>query len=180
MRLQRYGRCLAEAACNDPSFAGQIDARYVDALQCCAPLHDIGKVGLPDYILLKPGKVTSDERVLMQAHTQIGADLLSEVARQHGSALAFLQTAIDICRHHHERYDGTGYPNQLAGTAIPLSARLVSLGDVYDALRSRRVYKPALSHVAALQVMTQAPGQFDPALLQVFIRCAPQLERICQ
>ena len=114
----------------------------------------------------------------MQSHTMMGAETLQEVAKQHGCALAFLQMAIDIARHHHERFDGTGYPDRLAGNDIPLAARLVAFADVYDALRSRRVYKPALSHVAALQIMTEAEGQFDPALMPVFQRCTPRLERI--
>ena len=148
-------------------------------MECCAPLHDIGRVGLPDHILMKPGKFTADERVLMQAHTTVGADTLREVAQEHGSALAFLQMAIDITRHHHERYDGTGYPDRLAGDAIPLAARIVAIGDVYDALRSRRVYKPALSHAASVQLMTEASsGQFDPALLQVFLSCGSEFDRI--
>jgi HD-GYP domain-containing protein (c-di-GMP phosphodiesterase class II) len=179
VRLQCYSRCLAEAAPKSATFAGQIDRHYVEMLECCAPLHDIGKVGLPDHILLKPGKLTPEERVLMQAHTIIGADTLKEVAAQYNFALVFLQTAIDITRHHHERCDGRGYPDQLAGSDIPLAARIVAIGDVYDALRSRRVYKPALSHAAAVQVMTESsPGQFDPALLQVFQRCAGQFEKI--
>jgi response regulator RpfG family c-di-GMP phosphodiesterase len=177
-RMQKYCRCLAEEAARS-SFGAQIDAAFIEVLECCAPLHDIGKVGLPDHILLKPGKLDGDERVLMQTHTLIGAETLQEVAQYHGSAMAFLQMAIDIVRHHHERFDGTGYPDRLAGSDIPLSARLVTIADVYDALRSRRAYKPALSHAAALQVMLEAnSGQFDPALLQVFQRCAPQFERI--
>ncbi len=138
-------------------------------------------MGLPDHILLKPGKLDPDERILMQTHTTIGADILQEVARQHGSAVAFLQMAINITRHHHERYDGKGYPDRLAGTDIPLSARIVAIADVYDALRSRRVYKPALSHAAALEVMLQtSPGQFDPVLIQAFQRCAGDFERIAR
>jgi response regulator RpfG family c-di-GMP phosphodiesterase len=177
-RMQKYCRCLAEEAARS-SFGAQIDAAFIEVLECCAPLHDIGKVGLPDHILLKPGKLDGDERVLMQTHTLIGAETLKEVAQHHGSAMAFLQMAIDIVRHHHERYDGTGYPDRLAGSDIPLAARLVTIADVYDALRSRRAYKPALSHAAALQVMLEANnGQFDPALLHVFQRCAPQFERI--
>ena len=161
-----------------PNFAGQIDENFIQMLECCAPLHDIGKVGLPDHILLKPGKLDQEERLLMQTHTVIGAETLKEVARQHGSSLAFLQTAIDIVRHHHECWDGSGYPDRLAGSAIPLAARLVAVCDVYDALRSRRVYKPALSHASSLKVMAASNAQFDPALVQAFLHCAPQFERI--
>ena len=179
LRIQRFSRCLAEEAAGAPGFAGQIDQPFIEMLECCAPLHDIGKVGLPDHILLKPGKLTPDERILMQTHTVIGADTLKEVAKQHGAALAFLQMAIDIARHHHERYDGQGYPDRLAGSDIPLAARLVAVSDVYDAMRSRRVYKPALSHAATMQLMIEATtGQFDPALIPVFQRCAPRFEEI--
>lgn len=178
-RLQRYVHVLGEEAGRYPSFVDQIDENFVELAACCAPLHDIGKVGLPDHILMKPGKLDAEERLIMQAHTTIGAETLQEVARNHPSATAFLQMAIEIARHHHERFDGTGYPDRLEGTEIPLAARLVALGDVYDALRSRRVYKPALSHNAALQVMGEMSGsQFDPALLQVFKRCAGQLEKV--
>jgi response regulator RpfG family c-di-GMP phosphodiesterase len=178
-RLQRYSRCLAEAAAGVPSFAGQIDTGFIDMLECCAPLHDIGKVGIPDHILLKAGKLTPDERMFMQTHTLIGADTLKEVADHHGSALAFLQMAIDITRSHHEHYDGTGYPDGLTGNDIPLSARIVAIGDVYDALRSRRVYKPALSHAAAVNIITDgSPGHFDPALIQVFHGCAVKMDGI--
>jgi response regulator RpfG family c-di-GMP phosphodiesterase len=179
IRLQKYCRCLAVEAASTSMLAGQVDANFIEMLECCAPLHDIGKVGLPDHILLKPGKLDADERVIMQAHTIIGGDTLQTVLQQHGSAVAFLQMAIDIARHHHERYDGKGYPDHLAGNAIPLAARMVSICDVYDALRSRRVYKPALSHSATFHLMTKASGgQFDPALLKVFQRCSSDFERI--
>lgn len=180
LRLQRYSRCLAEEAARLPLFAAVIDENFVQMLECCAPLHDIGKVGLPDHILLKPGKLTAEERLLMQSHTIMGAETLQEVAKQHGSALAFLQMAMDITRHHHERYDGNGYPDRLAGNDIPLAARLVTFSDVYDALRSRRVYKPALPHAAAVQIITESEGQFDPALLSVFRHCAVRLGQIYQ
>ncbi len=179
MRLQRYCRCLAEEAAPLPGFTGQIDVNFIEMLECCAPLHDIGKAGVPDHVLAKSGHLDAEERLLMQAHTIIGAETLQKVAERHGSAVAFLQMAIDIARHHHERYDGKGYPDRLVGSAIPLSARIVSFGDVYDGLRSRRVYKPALSHSAAVEVMADgSSGQFDPVLLQAFHRCAPQFERI--
>jgi len=142
-------------------------------------LHDIGKVGIPDHILLKPGKLTSDERLLMQTHTIIGAATLNEVAEHHGAAVVFLQMAAEIARHHHEHFDGTGYPDRLAASEIPLAARIVAIGDVYDALRSRRVYKPALSHASTIKIMhDESAGHFDPALMQAFRRCESKFETI--
>ncbi len=179
VRLQRYCRALAEEAAASPTFAGRIDGPFIEMLECCAPLHDIGKVGLPDHILLKPGKLDDEERLQMQAHTAIGSDTLKQVAAAHGAALAFLQMGIDVTRHHHERFDGAGYPDRVAGSAIPLAAQLVAVADVYDALRSRKPYKPALSHPTAVRAMTEgSPGQFDPVLLHVFQRCAPAFERV--
>jgi putative two-component system response regulator len=179
LRVERYSRCLAEEAAKFPAFAGQIDPSFVELVECSAALHDIGKVGLPDHILLKPGKLDADERIIMQAHTTIGAEILKAVMKGHGSALAFMQVAVDIARHHHERYFGDGYPDRLTGSDIPLAARLVCVADVYDALRSRRTYKPALSHGAALQLMTEVSvRQFDPALIEVLHRCAHDFERI--
>jgi response regulator RpfG family c-di-GMP phosphodiesterase/serine/threonine protein kinase len=178
-RMGRYCRVLAEAAAGEPAFAGLLDANFIDMLELCVPLHDIGLVGIPDHILLKPGKLDDDERVLMQTHTLIGAETLHEVAQRHGSSLAFLAMAIDIARYHHERYDGTGYPDRLAGSRIPLAARIVAVVDVYDGLRCRRVYKPALTHDAAVELMLVAsPGQLDPALLQIFQSCHRHFERI--
>lgn len=179
IRMEQYSRCLAEEAAQDPAFANQVDENFVDLLACCAPLHDIGKIGLPDHILLKSGKLEPDERILMQTHTTAGAETLRSVMAQSNSSLAFLQMAADIARHHHERFDGSGYPDQLVGSSIPLAARIVSICDVYDALRSRRSYKPALSHSAALQVMTRLSiGQFDPSLLLAFNRCSGRFEQI--
>ena len=115
----------------------------------------------------------------MQAHTTIGSDTLTEVSAQYPFATGFFHTAIEIARHHHERWDGTGYPDRLSGESIPLSARLVAIGDVYDALRSRRVYKPAFSHQAACeQMLERSPGHFDPGLIEVFRGIAGQFERI--
>jgi putative two-component system response regulator len=179
LRTQRYCRCLAEHAAAVTPFASQIDTAFIEMLACCSPLHDIGKASLPDHILLKPGKLMVDERLLMQTHTTVGAETLKQMAEQHPGAKAFLQMASDITRHHHERFDGTGYPDRLSGNTIPLAARIVAIGDVYDALRCRRVYKPALSHHATIQMMTEAcTGQFDPALMQEFLRCADEFDRI--
>jgi putative two-component system response regulator len=179
VRMQRYCRCLAEEASKTQSFANQIDHAFIEMLNCCAPLHDIGKVSLPDHILLKPGKLAPDEHILMQTHTTLPSDVLADLSQEYGGARGFLQMAYDIVRHHHERHDGTGYPDRLPGAAIPLAARLVSIADVYDALRCRRSYKPALSHTAALQLMGESSAtQFDPALVEIFRKCAPRFEQI--
>jgi len=180
-RMQRYCRALAEAAGKVQAFASQVDQNFVDLLESAVPLHDVGKIALPDHILMKGGTFSSEERLLMQTHTTIAAETLQEVAKQHTSAIAFLRMAIDVIRHHHERFDGTGYPDRLSGNGIPLSARIVAIADVYDALRCRRAYKPALAHMSAVQIMTQASvGQFDPALLQVFAEVAPEFDEIFQ
>ena len=179
MRLQRFCRVLAEEAAALPAYAPVIDANFIRALEDAAPLHDIGKAALPDHVLNKPGPLSAEERLIMQAHTAIGADTLREVARQHPFATGFLHIAHDIARSHHERWDGTGYPDRLSGANIPLVARIVALADVYDALRSRRVYKPGLSHHTSVLTMTEgSPGHFDPSLLEVFCRIAPQFDRI--
>ena len=178
IRLQRYCRALAEEAALLPALAPVIDANFIRTLEDAAPLHDIGKAALPDHILNKPGPLDASERLLMQTHTTIGADTLREVARQHPFATGFLHVAIDVARCHHERWDGTGYPDRLAGADIPLAARIVAIADVYDALRSRRVYKPGLSHHTAVLTITEgSPGHFDPALLAAFRRVAPQFDR---
>jgi response regulator RpfG family c-di-GMP phosphodiesterase len=178
-RLQAYSRRLAEEAATLPAFTDSIDSTFLRWLEWGAPLHDIGKAGIPDAILRKEGPLDDAERRVIQTHTVLGANTLKEVARQHGSGMAFLQMAIDIARHHHERFDGNGYPDALAHHDIPLSARLVAIADVYDALRSRRVYKPPFPHdVAVHTILAESPGQFDPALLRVFSRCAADFDKI--
>jgi HD-GYP domain-containing protein (c-di-GMP phosphodiesterase class II) len=113
----------------------------------------------------------------MQTHTILGSEALQEIAKKHPSCVAFLRMAIDIVRHHHERFDGTGYPDRLVGSAIPLAARIVAICDVYDALRSRRVYKPPLSHNATVQIMVESSqGQFDPCLIQLFSSIAQKFD----
>jgi putative two-component system response regulator len=179
IRLQKYCRVLGDAARRMPAYAERIGLDFLQTLEDAAPLHDIGKAAVPDYILNKPGRLDPHERVLMEAHTTNGADTLQEVARRYRFATGFLQMAIDIARHHHEKWDGTGYPDRLAGEEIPLAARLLALCDVYDALRSRRVYKPSLSHNMALMTMLDAsPGHFDPGLVPVFRGIADKFDEI--
>lgn len=179
MRLQRYSRVLAEAAADLPGFAPLIDPVFVSNLEDAAPLHDIGKAALADGILNKPGPLTAAERAEMQTHTTIGATTLRAVADEHPFAIGFLQTAIDIARSHHERWDGTGYPDRLSGESIPLAARILAICDVYDALRAKRVYKPGMTHEEAVGVMTGAsPGHFDPGLMTAFAACADRFDRV--
>jgi response regulator RpfG family c-di-GMP phosphodiesterase len=178
MRLQRYCRILADEATKQPAFSPLIDANFIRTIEDTAPLHDIGKAAIPDGVLNKPGPLTDEERTVMQTHTTIGADTLREVARRHPFSTGFLQMAIDIAQHHHEKWDGSGYPHRLSGEAIPLAARVLAIGDVYDALRSPRVYKAARPHAVTVQhLLENSPGHFDPALLDVFRRCATRFER---
>jgi response regulator RpfG family c-di-GMP phosphodiesterase len=179
LRMQSYVRVLAEEAGRLPSFAGMLDANSVRMLERCVLLHDIGKVGLPDHVLLKPGRLEPDERAIMESHTVLGANILEAVRRQDGANMAFIQMAIDIVRHHHERYDGSGYPDGLSGDAIPLAARIVTVADVYDALRSKLVYKPGLNHAAARRlILDPAANQFDPGLLVAFRQVEANFEKI--
>jgi response regulator RpfG family c-di-GMP phosphodiesterase len=179
LRLQGYVRILAEEASRLAAFAGQIDAAFIRMLERCVLLHDIGKVAIPDHVLLKPGRLDEEERSIMESHTLVGASILEAITRQHGACLAFLQMATDIARHHHERFDGTGYPDALASEAIPLAARIVTVADVYDALRCKLVYKPGLTHVAARRLLLEPNNkQFDPALIVAYRHCEASFEQI--
>jgi response regulator RpfG family c-di-GMP phosphodiesterase/serine/threonine protein kinase len=178
-RLQRFAVTLAEAASREPTWAGLVDDRFLRDLERCVPLHDIGKIGLPDHVLCKPGALDRAERALMETHTVIGSHILDALTREHGGALAFLASARAIVRHHHERFDGKGYPDRLAGEDIPLSARLVAVADVYDALRRKRFHKPAQPHEEAVRLILHgSEGQFDPVLLKSFAACQGEFERI--
>ncbi|MBI2302634.1 MAG: HD domain-containing protein [Armatimonadetes bacterium] len=140
-----------------------LPAEEIRALAVAAPLHDIGKVAIPDEIILKPGVLTADERLVMQSHTVVGARLLEEAESP------TLQLAELICRTHHERWDGSGYPDGLTGDAIPLPGRIVALADVYDALVTKRVYKPAATPEQALVILhAEGPAHFDPQVLAAF------------
>jgi len=178
-RLQRYSRILAEQASRERPWVGLVDARFLQRLERCVPLHDIGKIGLPDYVLLKPATLTPAERALVEQHPLIGDRILEALGKEHGEALDFLTMARAIVRHHHERHDGKGYPDKLAADAIPAAARLVAVADVYDALRRERFHKPAINHAAAVSMMVRgSPGQFDPVLLRTFETCHDQFERV--
>ncbi len=144
-----------------------LGVQFVETIFFASPMHDIGKIGIPEHILLKPGSFTPQEWAIMKQHTVIGASILGN------SQSPYLQMGAEIALNHHERWDGGGYPNGRHGEAIPLSARVMNICDVYDALRSRRPYKPAFEHAAAMDIMVRgddriAPGHFDPILLAVF------------
>ncbi len=178
-RMQAYTRALALEAAKLTPWQGMIDDRFLEQLDRCVPLHDIGKIGLPDDILLKPASLSRFERETVETHPLIGDKLLESLAKEHGSALSFLGMARGIVRSHHERWDGRGYPDRLAGEAIPAAARLVAVADVYDALRRMRLYKPAMSHSATIRLMTErSTGQFDPTLILALTRCHPEFDRI--
>ena len=178
-RMQLYSRTLALEAGKTAPWHGLVDDRFLEQLERCVPLHDIGKIGLPDEILLKPATLTPAERTLVETHPLIGDRILEALSKEYGTSLDFLGTARIIVRHHHERYDGKGYPDRLAGDAIPPVARLVAVADVYDALRRMRMYKPAMSHRSAIHLLIdRSPGQFDPHLVRALGRCQAEFEQI--
>lgn len=172
-RVQRYARQLAETMAVMGAYGEEIDSDFIQLVYQTSPLHDIGKVGIPDSILLKPGRLTADEFEVMKTHTTLGAETL-EAALAHFPQARFLQVARDIALSHHERWDGSGYPHGLAGAAIPLAGRLVAVADVYDALTSRRVYKLAFAHERARQILVEGSGNhFDPILVDAFLQSEP-------
>jgi response regulator RpfG family c-di-GMP phosphodiesterase len=169
LRTQEYVKVLAEQLSQADTYSALLTSEYIELLYKSAPLHDIGKVGIPDNILLKPGKLTDDEFDIMKGHSQIGADALSIAETQLGNS-SFLRLAKEVSLTHHEKWDGTGYPNQLSKKDIPLSGRLMALADVYDALTSKRIYKPALSHQEATKIIIEGSGShFDPDIIQAFL-----------
>ncbi len=145
----------------------EIDERKIDKIARASAMHDIGKIGIPDAILLKPGRLTSEEYEIMKTHTTIGCDILEKTYRDHSSE--FYRYCYEICRHHHERWDGNGYPDRLAGDDIPISAQIVAIADVYDALVSPRVYKSAFTNDQAFQmIMNGECGEFSADILECF------------
>jgi putative two-component system response regulator len=170
LRTQGYVHLLATRLRDHPRFASTIDDAYIKALALSAPLHDIGKVGIPDSILLKPGKLTAEEWVIMKTHSQMGSDAIEKAERDIDKPVEFLGLAKEIAHWHHERWDGKGYPDGLSEEAIPLSARLMTVADVFDALISRRVYKEAMPLDEVNKIMAAERGrQFDPDITETFL-----------
>lgn len=177
-RVRHYSRLLAEHLRTLPEYEAKIDDEFVHLLFLTSPLHDIGKVGIPDTVLLKPGRLSEEEFAVMKTHTTIGANTLEAALQAHPQAL-YLQMARDIALTHHERFDGGGYPIGLKGRAIPLSGRIVALADVYDALSSRRVYKNAYTHeVARAMIVEQVGKQFDPDVVEAFVSTEREFCRV--
>jgi putative two-component system response regulator len=177
-RTQEYVRVLAAHLRSNPgedADAARLDAAAVEMLAKSAPLHDIGKVAIPDHILLKPGPLDADAFEVMKTHTLHGWEMLRRAAQRIDGDASFLGYAMEIARHHHERWDGSGYPDRLSGRAIPLSARLMAVADVYDALISRRPYKEPMPHEQAVRHLLKGAGtHFDPALVQAMRACEQQ------
>ncbi|SFU52888.1 putative two-component system response regulator [Paenacidovorax caeni] len=180
-RTQLYVKALAEHLRDHPRFAHVLTDRMVDLLYKSAPLHDIGKIGIPDAILLKPGKLTVEEFEIMKTHTTLGRNAIEEAERRLGMRVAFLSVSKEIAYSHQEKWDGSGYPEGLKGDAIPVSARLMAVADVYDALISKRVYKPAFPHEQACAAIVKGRGtHFDPDMVDAFVAIAQDFLHISQ
>lgn len=178
-RTQDYVRMLAEYLCVQERDRDFLNTRRIDQIAKAAPLHDIGKIAIPDNILLKPGRHTSEEFEIMKTHSIKGESILLRSERDLGGGNEMLLFARQIARSHHERWDGEGYPDGLRGEAIPLPARLMAVADVYDALRSRRPYKQSLTHEEAGRILIEGKGRhFDPLLIEAFLARAAEFAEI--
>lgn len=177
-RVREYVGVLSQALATCERFRDDIDEEFLALIRGISALHDIGKVSIPDYILLKPDRLSREEFEIMKTHSTRGAETLETALRRFPDA-RYLQMARDIAAHHHERYDGAGYPDGLAGDGIPLCARIFALTDVYDALASKRVYKEAFSHEVARNIILEHDAtQFDPDVVAAFSRCEGQMRAI--
>ena len=170
-RIRAYCRTLAQYLSRQPRFASEVNAEFVRLIALASPLHDVGHMGIPESVLLKPGRLNERELEIMKSHTLIGAQTLDSALALF-PASSFLRMARDVAATHHERWDGSGYPLGLCGERIPLSGRIVALADVYDALTRERIYKASLTHEVARSMITRESGtHFDPDLVQAFVAC---------
>ncbi len=180
-RTQNYVKALAVRLKDHPGFVGFFDEKTIEQLYKSAPLHDVGKVGVPDHILLKPGKLTDAEFEEMKKHCKYGHDTIFRVELELGGDVeqSFLRFAREIAYTHQEKWDGSGYPQGLKGQAIPISGRLMAVADVYDALISRRVYKGPFTHSKAVQIIGEGKGQhFDPDIVEAFLEIHEEFRKI--
>lgn len=181
LRTQNYVKSLAQHLKSHPRFADYLTDSNINMLFKSAPLHDIGKVGIPDHILQKPGPLTAEEFEIMKTHTILGFDAITHAEQSLGIDVEFLTTAKEIARSHQEKWDGSGYPDGLAGDLIPISARLMALADVYDALISRRVYKEPMPHEKAILIIQEGRGKhFDPDIVDAFVEINEDFRLISQ
>ena len=170
IRVQQYVRALCGELQKNPAYAETLTPAYVETLAGSVPMYDMGTVGIPDRILLKPGRLTPDEIAIMRTHTTLGHDALVRAEKTLGRASPLLTVAKELALCHQEKWDGTGYPKGLWAEQIPLSARIVALADVFDALISNKVYKDGVSHDRAVQIITAGRGaHFDPAVVDAFL-----------
>ncbi|HKJ64068.1 MAG TPA: HD domain-containing phosphohydrolase, partial [Desulfopila sp.] len=168
-RTQEYVRLLARMLQGDSVYGPYIDDEMVDLLYTTAPLHDIGKVGVPDCILLKEGKLTAEEFEEIKKHPAIGKEIIANIDKKMGNH-PFLQVALELVYTHHEKWNGSGYPRGLKGEEIPLAGRIMAIVDMYDALTSKRVYKEMYSHEEAITIMKEHDGtSFDPRIYKMFM-----------
>ena len=178
-RTQHYVRTLALHLREHPRFADFLTAANIDLLFKSAPLHDIGKIGIPDSILLKPGRLDQREFDVMKTHASLGGEAIARAERLAGRPIPFLSIAKDIAYSHHEKWDGSGYPRGLAGDAIPVAARLMAIADVYDALISSRVYKAPMSHEEAVKIIAAGKAShFDPDVTDAFFAAQASFREI--
>lgn len=178
-RTQHYIRVLGNKLKTHPRFCDFLSPAMIEVLYKSAPLHDIGKVGIPDRILLKPGRYLPEEFEIMKNHPTLGRDALVKAQETVGQTIEFLEIAKEIVYSHHEKWDGTGYPQGLVGEQIPISARLMAIADVYDALVCRRVYKPGLTHSQATKIITDGRGKhFDPDVVDAFLASSAEFQFI--
>jgi putative two-component system response regulator len=178
-RTQHYVRALAERLQRHPHFSLLLTRTNIELIYKSAPLHDIGKVGIPDNILLKPGRLTAAEFEVMKTHASLGREAIEHAEQQMGRSAPFLGFAKEIAGSHQEKWDGSGYPEGLAGTRIPIAARLMAVADVYDALISLRAYKPPMSHAEATRIIVEGRGShFDPDVVDAFLAIADEFREI--
>lgn len=181
LRVQNYVLALANALSKNPSFESVLTPEYIDMLFRSAPLYDMGSVGVPDRILLKPGRLTAEEIGIMRAHTTLGHAAIERAEKTLGRAAPLLAMVKNIVLCHQEKWDGSGYPRALAGNDIPLSARIIALADVYDALITSKVYKDGVPHDKAVQIIFSERGaHFDPDLVDAFVEIQDSFSEIAK
>jgi putative two-component system response regulator len=170
-RIRSYSKILAETIMASENRPGEMVPHFIDNIMLTSPLHDIGKIGIPDFVLLKPGRLDDREFDIMKSHSTIGWQALSNALHKYPNA-DYLRMSADIALCHHEKFDGSGYPNGKKGEEIPLAARIVALADVYDALVSKRVYKSAFPHEVSRSIILKERGKhFDPVVIDAFEKC---------